>query len=230
MSDDSAVDQLATLFRRTPVVPMSEIERAIRGRSRRSLFRDLSSLGYLSSYSHTGRYYTLASLAEFDAAGLWRYQGIGFSREGTLKTTVRRLVATSDAGRTQHELQLRLGVRVHNPLLGLVETDQLGREPIENEYVYVCAERARAIVQLEQRRALMAAAAVPAATTPALEVEVLLEVIHGARVPPPDAATVAARLQARGVRAHVSEVAAVLARHGLAVKKTAASRSRRSPR
>jgi hypothetical protein len=59
---------------------------------------------------------------------------------------------------------------------------------------------------------------------------VLIEVIHGARVPPPDAATVAARLGARGIRATVSEVAAVLARHGLGGKKTAPSRSRRSRR
>jgi hypothetical protein len=230
MSTDSAADPLAALFRRTPVVTMPEMERAVPGRSRRSLFRDLASRGYLSSYSHTGRYYTLASLPDFDDAGLWRYQGIGFSRDGTLKATVRRLVTTSGAGRTQRELRLQLGVRVHNPLLALVEADQLGREPIESQYVYVCAERARAIVQLDHRRALMAAAAVPAATTPALEVEILLDVIHGARVPPPDAATVAARLHARGVRAPVSEVAAVLARHGLAVKKTAPSRSRRSPR
>jgi len=228
--DDSAVQHLAALFRSTPVVPMFEIERAVRDRSRRSLFRDLSSLGYLSSYSHTGRYYTLASLPDFDADGLWRYQGIGFSRDGTLKATVKRLAATSDAGRTQHELQLRLGVRVHNPLLDLVEAKQLEREPVQSEYVYVAAERARAIAQLARRRALGSAPAAPGPTTPALEVEVLLEVIHGARVPPPNAATIAARLEARGIHARVPEVAAVLVRHGLTGKKTALSRSPRSRR
>ena len=230
MPDDFAVQHLAALFRSTPVVPMSEIERAVRDRSRRSLFRDLSSLGYLSSYSHTGRYYTLASLPDFDADGLWRYQGIGFSRDGTLKATVKRLAATSDAGRTQHELQLRLGVRVHNPLLDLVEDTKLGREAIENEYVYVAAARARATGQLGRRRALVTAGAAGAPPTAAIEVEVLIEVIHGARVPPPDAAAVVARLGARGIRATVSEVVVVLDRHGLGGKKTAPSRSRRSRR
>ena len=208
---------------------MPDIERGVAPRSRRSLFRDLAALGYLSSYTHTGRYYTLVSVPAFDPDGLWRDQGIGFSRDGTLKATVQRLVETSDAGRTHHELHLRLGVRVHNPLLDLVENTKLGREAIENEYVYVAAARARATGQLGRRRALVTAGA--ASTPPAaIEVEVLIEVIHGARVPPPDAATVAARLGARGIRTTVREVAVVLARHGLGGKKTAPARWRRSRR
>jgi len=63
---------------------MPQLLQALAPRSRRSLFRDLGSLGYPSSYSHTGRYYTLSSIAEFDADGLCRYQGIGVSRDGTL--------------------------------------------------------------------------------------------------------------------------------------------------
>lgn len=225
----SATQQIANLFRKTPVMEMRTIERALGGRSRRSLFRDLDALGYLSSYTHTGRYYTLASVPEFDPDGLWRYQGIGFSRDGTLKATVRRLAESAEAGRTQCELQLRLGARVHNPLLDLIEHKQLRRESIAAEYVYVAAARAQAARQLERRRALVAAGlAVSGPVAPALEVEVLVEVIHGARLPPPEAAMVAARLVARGIRASEADVSAVLDRHGL--KKTAPSRSRRSRR
>jgi hypothetical protein len=228
MPEASIAQQISALFRTTLVMQMPDIERGVGPRSRRSLFRDLAALGYRSSYTHTGRYYTLGSVPEFDADGLWRYQGIGFSRAGTLKATVQRLVETSDAGRTQHELHLRLGVRVHNPLLDLVEDTKLGREAIENEYVYVAAARPRATVQLGRRRALVTAGAAGAPPPAAIEVEVLIEVIHGTRVPPPAAVTVAARLGARGIRTNVSEVAAVLDRHGLGGKKTAPSRSRRS--
>jgi len=225
----SATRQVADLFRKTPVMDMRAIERVLGGRSRRSLFRDLDALGYLSSYTHTGRYYTLASAPDFDPDGLWRYQGIGFSRDGTLKATVRRLAESAEAGRTQRELQLRLEVRVHNPLLDLVEHKQLRREPIAAEYVYVAAARATATKQIEQRRALVAAGmATTVPVAPTLEVEVLVEVIHGARLPPPDAATVAARLLARGIRASEADVSTVLERHGL--KKTAPSHSRRSRR
>jgi hypothetical protein len=213
VADAADAQQIRDLFRKKPVMPMVDLERALASRSRRSLFRDLDALGYLSSYTHTGRYYTLASIPDFDADGLWRFDGVGFSRNATLKATVLRLVATCEAGRTQRELQLRLGVRVHNPLLALVEQKLLGREPVDDEYVYVSAHRKRAAEQLGRRRQL---ALVPAATPqPALDVEVLFEVIHGVRVPPQDAAILAQRLAARGVRATVSEVTAVLERYGL---------------
>jgi hypothetical protein len=47
-------------------------------------------------------------------------------------------------------------------------------------------------------------------------------------VPPPDATTITARLVARGIRAHVTDVVAVLDRHSLCEKKTPPSRSPRS--
>jgi hypothetical protein len=226
LADTHQTRRIRDMFRKVPVVLMSDLERTVAPRSRRSLFRDLSTLGYLSSYTHTGRYYTLVSIPEFDADGLWRFQGVGFSRAGTLKATVQHMVELSETGRTQHELQLRLGTRVHNPLLDLVEQRKLGRERVDDEYVYTAAKRGRAKLQLERRRSLVVAAAA-AEPTLALEIDVLTEVIHGARVPPPDAATLAARLTARGVRVSVAEVAAVLDRRGLG-KKTPPSPSRRS--
>jgi len=228
MPDASSPD-LRSLFRKTPVLSMPQLEQAAGPRSRRSLFRDLDALGYVSSYTHTGRYYTLSSSADFDSDGLWRYQGIGFSRDGTLKATVKRIVEASDVGRTQRELQLRLGVRVHNPLLELVESKELGRESFPSEYVYVASKPVRAATQIERRRGLQAAHALPEIVAePSLEVEVLLEVIHGARLPEPGGTELTARLVARGVRASVAEVDAVLEHHGL--KKTPPSRSRRSKR
>jgi hypothetical protein len=118
---------------------------------------------------------------------------------------------------------MRLGVRVHNPLLSLVKAKRLRRESLEGEYVYLAVARKHATDQLERRRILPTSR-----TAAAIEVEVLIEVIHGARLPRSDASTVAARLAARGITTSVAEVTAVLERHGL--KKTASSRSRRSRR
>lgn len=221
----TVMPRIVSAFRKTPVMQMSEIERVVASRSRRSLFRDLSALRYLSSYTDTGRFYTLASIPTFDDDGLWRWQGVGFSRDGTLKATVRRMVETSEAGRTQRELQLRLGTRVHNPLLELVEQRRLSREAVHDEYVYLAAKRALAKAQIERRRTLLVGGEA-AEPTAAIELEVLMEVIHGARVPPPDAVMVAARLGARGVRASVAEIAAVLERRGLGKKTPPSRRSR----
>jgi len=69
-----------------------------------SVFRRLREIGYLSSYTHTGSYYTLADIPEFDDFGLWRHQAIGFSRFGTLKATVARRAENADTGCTHAEL------------------------------------------------------------------------------------------------------------------------------
>lgn len=230
MSDASSAQRLLRLFRTTPVMQMPQIERAIGERSPRSLFRDLASIGYVSSYTHTGRFYTLCSLADFDKDGLWLFNGVGFSRDGTLKATVRRLVDSSTAGHTQQELRLRLGVRVHNPLLDLVETRKLARESIRGEYVYAASAKRRAATQLRRRQELVAKlAGAPTPPTPLLlEVEVLSEAIHGSVVSL-DPKEIAARLVARGVAIASAQVEGVLRRHGV-VKKTARSPSPRSRR
>jgi len=44
-----------------------------KGRSKRSLFRDLSLFGYFSSYSRAGKFYTLANIPNLDEYGLWHY-------------------------------------------------------------------------------------------------------------------------------------------------------------
>ena len=227
LSPDASRSALERLFTQRPVADLTLLSRTLGTDSRMSVFRRLSALGYLSSYTHTGRYYTLTSIPQFDADGLWHWQQVGFSRDGTLKATVQRLAETSEAGCTQRELGARLGVRVHNPLLELVESKRLRRESVQDEYVYLAAERRRAAVQLERRRA-MAELEVTVPPALSLEVEVLLEVIHGVKLPEPDAAKLVAALAARGVRASVAEVTAVLERHD--PKKTPRSRSRRSSR
>ncbi len=227
MKAASILQRLANVFRRTPVAEMTALERAVPERSRRSLFRDLSTLGYLVSYSHAGRYYTLLNIPSFDDQGLWHWREIGFSRQGTLKATVQHLVEVSQEGGTQRELQGRLRVRVHNTLLELVRHQRLGRQPFEGQYLYVSADQARASGQLTQR-GQMADAARRQPLSPSTVVEVLSEVIHGNQARG-DPATIAARLNARAVVVSVEQVEEVFHRHGIE-KKTLRSRSPRSRR
>ncbi len=214
---------LVKLFRRRRIADLPLLCHTLQTQSRMSVFRRLSDVGYLSSYNHTGRYYTLASGPDFDADGLWRFQGIFFSVRGSLKKATEHLVASAEAGYTQQELQLRLRVRVHNTLLDLVRSKRIHREPLEDCYVYVSRRPRRASSQLAQRRRLLAASPPPqTAETRHLVLEVLLEVIHGARVVA-DPAAVAARLVHRGIQATPLQVEAIFRTHGL--KKTPRSPS-----
>jgi hypothetical protein len=225
LSPDASTEALARLFAREPVVELRALLKTLETSSRMSVFRRLSPMRYLSSYSHAGRYYTLETVPEFDRDGLWQRQGVLFSRHGTLKETTCHLVEKSEDGRTHQELRDRLRIRVQNALLELVREERIRRESFEDVFLYLSADAARARAQRARRQEQRDATVEVA---PFLVVEVLLEVIRSARSVP-DAAVVAARLSARGIPVAPAAVAAVYARHGLG-KKTAASASRRSKR
>lgn len=228
LSED-AQGALLRLFQQQKVADLEQLFATLHTRSRMTVFRRLSRIGYHSSYSHAGRFYTLMPLAEFDADGLWQWAGVGFSAAGTLKQTVVVLVEKAQDGRLHRELQARLGLRVQNTLADLVGHGQLGRDRFEGEYLYVSAQAERAALQLRRRREKGAGglpAGAPVEVTPSLVLEVLLEVIHGAGLEA-DVEQVASRLAARGVSASVAQVAEVFRRHGVG-KKTARFRSRRS--
>jgi hypothetical protein len=215
---------------------LKDLRAVLKTRSRMTVFRRLSTVGYRSSYNHAGRYYTLTDVPEFDEDGLWQHAGVGFSRDGTLKETVVHLVEKAEAGLFHRELQVRLQVRVHNTLADLVEARRIGRERLlgaQGEYLYVGADGARATVQVAHRRLKIEEAAEksqPAAAeiAPSLVIEVLIEVIHGSVVRL-DARQVAGHLAARAIVVTEEQVGDIFRRYGV-VKKTAPSPSRRSRR
>lgn len=220
---------LLRLFRKRPIVTLDTLLGTLRTRSRMSVFRRLSAVGYLTSYSHAGRYYTLRDIPSFDEEGLWQHQGVSFSRHGSLKKTVERIVSDADSGRMHPELELSLRVRVHNTLLDLVEEERIGRVELARYFLYVNAKQRKARAQIARRKEKMEREATEREEKPtsAVVIEVLLEIIHRAKVEAEPSA-IAARLAGRGVSVTAAQVQALLEEHGL--KKTARSRSRRSRR
>jgi len=227
---DKHRQRLVRRFEREKVLDMQRLRAECEGRSRRSLFRDLAALDYLTSFTHAGRYYTLATIAEFDADGLWFYRDVGFSRAGTLKHTLAVEVEGADAGRTHAELRERLRLRVHNALLELVRGGAIARTPFEGVQLYVSADGERAAQQRARRAEHAALSPAMAPATLEMSVEVLAEALQAApEIPHP--AEVARRLAARGVGVEAGEVARVFGLYGLqAGKKTAPSTSPRSRR
>ena len=143
---------LQKLFRRRSIIDMQTLQRLCKGRSKRSLFRDLSSLGYFSSYSHAGKYYTLTNIPNFDEYGLWHYKDVSFSKNGTLKSTIRFLVGDSMVGFTHRELTMLLRVRVQNTLNDLKENSEISRERLGNVFLYISTDKKEGTLQIAQRR------------------------------------------------------------------------------
>lgn len=226
---DDARRRLTRHLKRKLVADLRTIQRVLGTTSRTTVFRVLSEAGYMTSYSHAGRFYTLEEIPQFDARGLWSHGEALFSRYGTLRATIVRFVQNAPGGHTHEELRERLRLRVHDTLRELTKAREIGRMEIERLFLYVSVERVIARSQLTERRRILDARPPPVPPpSPTVIVEVLLDLVRSARAWAEPAA-IAARLGAHGVAVTAEQVDLIFRRYGVE-KKTAAPRSRRSQR
>jgi hypothetical protein len=129
-------EALVQLLRRQGIVTMEQMKDALGTAVEMTVFRKLREIDYLSSYSHRGKFYTLEQFAEFNRLGLWSYQGVHFSRFGSLLQTAEQLVLVSPRGYFASELAQQVHVEVKEPLLTLVRTKRIAREQVSSRYLY----------------------------------------------------------------------------------------------
>jgi len=147
-----SVDALLKLFAQKTAVALPTIQEVLGGVSAMTAFRHLRKVPYRRSYNHNGSYYCLYEPSRCDRLGLWSIGDIQFSKDGSLKATVRRLVQEAPAGATHRELADWLRVRVHNTLLNLVRSQEVTREQVEAIYVYLHHDSSIREEQLVRRR------------------------------------------------------------------------------
>lgn len=135
--------KLASLLGQQKVATMPQLKAALGTDVTYTVLRKLSPLGYRSSYSHGGTYYTLDSIARYDELGLWFYRDIGFSRQGTLLNTAEALVNQSAAGYQVPELEAVVRVAVKDALRQLVQRERLFRREWQGRYWYGALDRTR---------------------------------------------------------------------------------------
>lgn len=215
------VKKLESFFHHRLIARLNELQRTL-DVSGRTVFRVLARMGYLSSYSHAGKYYTLARIPSFDADGLWAHSGVLFSSHGTLRNTIIYLVNKAPAGHTHAELQGRLRLRVYDTLHDLVAAREIACADVERLYVYVGAEQKTATAQIAARQLLNAELPRPGPLPDAaVVIEVLLAVIHS---PKPDIGQVAALMRAQGKAITSEQIEAVWVHYELGKKKPASRR------
>lgn len=131
-----ASDQLLIDFQQRKIMTLDELKCLLHTQCRRTVMRKLTPLGYISSYSHSGRYYSLQRLASYSQYGIWSYQSALFSQYGTLKHTLVALIDQSPQGYTAAELKHIVQVKVADALLALVTTKMILREKVSGGYTY----------------------------------------------------------------------------------------------
>ena len=146
-------DRLVSFLRDQKVATMPQLKRALGTSVTFTVLRKLSPLGYRSSYSHGGTYYTLDSIAQYDELGLWSYRDIHFSRHGTLLNTAATLVTNATAGYFTDELDAVVRVATKDALRHLVQQDRLDRRKLTGRYLYCATQRQRRQEQWAARQA-----------------------------------------------------------------------------
>ena len=135
-----SIQAIEKFLKHHKIATFDQLKAALGNPARCTVFRKLANLEYLSSYSHRGKYYTLRSIARFNALGLWDYRSVWFSRFGNLLDTTETLVKSSEAGYTATELKEVLHVKTKHALTQLVRSRRIQREPFESVYVYLSGE------------------------------------------------------------------------------------------
>ena len=113
--------------------------------------RFLSEVGYYSSFTHNGKWYTLRTIPRFDRDGIWFFDVVGFSRAGSLTNTLIKLIIRSQAGMTSEQLGAKLHCRCHSVLVQLYRQGKLQRQKQGRSYIYLAVDSS---IQVLQRQAL----------------------------------------------------------------------------
>jgi hypothetical protein len=184
------------------------------GCSPMTIWRRLREVGYFTSYNYNAKYYTLATIPQFDDHGLWTYQDIRFSKWRKLPETIVAVIERSSAGMTAQELAELLHVRNAKPLLTqLILKQRLWREALGRSFVYLAVEQSQHEQQLRRR---VEQAPVRLLPEPQQIIALLVEMIRHPQQTPQQWAR---RLVRRNIRLGTQDISAVTEHYHLTVKK-----------
>lgn len=140
MADTSKVnEQLANLFKKQRCWMIGSLAIEL-NYSIPSIRRFLTAMGYYSSFTHNGRWYTLHTVPRFNRDGLWFHHEIGFSRAGSLTKTLIAITSKSQAGITAEQLGEMLHCRCHTILVQLCRKKKLQRLKIGRSFIYLATD------------------------------------------------------------------------------------------
>ncbi len=127
---------LLSILKRNKIATMSELKNALGTNSSVTVFRKLKELNYITSCSHSGKYYSLKRIVRFNRIGIWFFNSVLFSSYGTLSETLKALTEESERGYTSAELEKLLNIKPNGPLLELISKGKIRREKIFGTFVY----------------------------------------------------------------------------------------------
>jgi hypothetical protein len=167
-----------------------------------------------TSYNENGRFYTLPSIPEFDAHGLWAYRSIRFSKYGNLRQTAINLIKLSKAGLDAAELNDLLGISVRSFLSALQKDADIRREKIQGRFVYF------SVVDKEYNEQKSSRVNMTRITQLPRDTEAILILVETIRNPHLSVEALSVKLRQSNCVVTPESISNLFAYHGLTVKKT----------
>ncbi len=168
-----------------------------------------------TSYNHNGRYYTLPEIADFDPNGLWRYQGVFFSKHGNLKQTLVHLATHSAQGLSGAELGELLGLQPRSFLSHFRDHPEIYRENSMRRWIWFAADPE---IREKQKQTRLARDVAKQSRMPT-DTEAVMILVDLIQHPNSGLEQVARRLKPKGLDIDVDAIRQLLVHHDL-LKKT----------
>ncbi len=128
--------QLITFFKSQKTATIDALKTKLGTTAAMTVFRKLKEIGYITSCTHRGKYYSLKSIPEYNSNGLYFFENICFSKYGTLTATLEVFVNNSESGYYANELDTVFGVSTKKELLLLIQKKKIDREYMGGKYLY----------------------------------------------------------------------------------------------
>jgi len=171
-----------------------------------------------SSYNKNASYYTLPHIPNFNEHQLWFYRNVCFSKYGTLKKTLEKLVENSTGGLNVIEISKIIAIPAHNILSQqMIQYTQFFREKHHGIYIYYSKDPLTQTNQKKSRKELNLHLRQFDLPSDAESVTILVELI---RHPNDTDIQLSRRVQYRGISVSIARIRNLLIYHGLLKKNT----------
>ena len=200
-------------FRQRKVLTLHELSTMLHC-SDGTVRRRLKEWRALSSYNRNARYYTLPSVPQFNKKGLWRHEGVFFSKHGTVKNTVIYLVGLSATGLSNSELKEILGTDPTSYLAQRKHLSGVKAEKHNREVVYFSAEEE--VYRRQKQKRFPPEPTVSKLPPEALAIIILVALVKNPGSTPAELSDI---LRKQGYQIDAALIENLLEHHGLSKKK-----------
>ena len=108
-----------------------------------TLRRDIKAIAGITSYTHGGKYITLADIQVFNENGIWFYKTVGFTKFKNSLDLIVSIINNAKEGITKEEIEDILRIKISKQIQILLSQNRLHRVKLGAKYCYLSEELAK---------------------------------------------------------------------------------------